>query len=92
MRQIGVETIIAAVKDAAIKANYELEEDMLAAFAQGEQEEESPAGREIFRQLLENARIAAEERIPLCQDCGLAVIFVELGQEVRIVGGDFEAG
>jgi fumarate hydratase subunit alpha len=91
MRQIGVETIIAAVKDAAIKANYELDTDMLAAFAQGEQEEESPAGREIFRQLLENARIAAEERIPLCQDCGLAVIFVELGQEVRIEGGDFEA-
>jgi fumarate hydratase subunit alpha len=91
MRHIGVETIIAAVKDAAIKANYELEEDMLAAFAQGEQEEESPAGREIFRQLLENARIAAHERIPLCQDCGLAVIFVELGQEVRIEGGDFEA-
>jgi fumarate hydratase subunit alpha len=91
MRQIGVETIIAAVKDAAIKANYQLDGDMLAAFAQGEQEEESPAGREIFRQLLENARIAAEERIPLCQDCGLAVIFVELGQEVRIEGGDFEA-
>jgi fumarate hydratase subunit alpha len=91
MRQIGVETIIAAVKNAAIKANYELDTDMLAAFAQGEQEEESPAGREIFRQLLENARIAAEERIPLCQDCGLAVIFVELGQEVRIEGGDFEA-
>lgn len=91
MRQIKVETISAAVKDAAIKANYELEEDLLAAFAKGEQEEESPAGREIFRQLLENARIAARERIPLCQDCGLAVIFVELGQEVRIDGGDFEA-
>ncbi len=91
MRQIEVETIIAAVKEAAIKANYELEEDMLAAFAKGEQEEESPAGREIFRQLLENARIAARERIPLCQDCGLAVIFVELGQEVRLAGGDFEA-
>ncbi len=91
MRQIKVETIIAAVKDAAISANYELEEDLLAAFAEGEQEEESPAGREIFRQLLENARIAARERIPLCQDCGLAVIFVEMGQEVRIEGGGFEA-
>jgi len=91
MRQIKVETIIAAIKDAAISANYELEEDLLAAFAQGEQEEESPAGREIFRQLLENARIAARERIPLCQDCGLAVIFVEMGQEVRIDGGGFEA-
>jgi fumarate hydratase subunit alpha len=64
---------------------------MLAAFAQGEREEESPAGREIFRQLIENARIAAQERIPLCQDCGLAVIFAEVGQEVHIQGGDFEA-
>jgi fumarate hydratase subunit alpha len=91
MRQIDVKTIIEAVKEAAISANYELDEDMLAAFAQGEREEESPAGREIFRQLIENARIAAQERIPLCQDCGLAVIFAEVGQEVHIQGGDFEA-
>jgi fumarate hydratase subunit alpha len=91
MRQIEVNTIIAAVKDAAIKANYEKDEDMLAAFAKGEQEEESPAGREIFRQLLENARIASQERIPLCQDCGLAVIFAEVGQEVHFEGGAFEA-
>jgi fumarate hydratase subunit alpha len=91
MRHIDVKTIIEAVKDAAISANYELDEDMLAAFAQGEREEESPAGREIFRQLIENARIAAQERIPLCQDCGLAVIFAEVGQEVHIQGGDFEA-
>jgi fumarate hydratase subunit alpha len=91
MRQIEVKTIIAAVKNAAIMANYELDEDMLAAFTRGEQEEESPAGREIFRQLLENARIASQERIPLCQDCGLAVIFAEVGQEVHIEGGAFEA-
>ncbi len=91
MRQIEVNTIIAAVKDAAIKANYEKDEDMLAAFTRGEQEEESPAGKEIFRQLLENARIASKERIPLCQDCGLAVIFAEVGQEVHFEGGQFEA-
>ena len=91
MRQLEVQTIIAAVKNAAITANYEQDEDMLAAFARGEKEEESPAGREIFRQLLENARIAREERIPLCQDCGLAVIFAEVGQEVHFEGGDFEA-
>jgi fumarate hydratase subunit alpha len=90
MRQIEVKTIIAAVKKAAIAANYEQDEDMLAAFAQGEKAEESPAGREIFRQLLENARIAREERIPLCQDCGLAVIFAEVGQDVQFTGGDFE--
>ncbi|MEJ2070450.1 MAG: fumarate hydratase [Syntrophobacterales bacterium] len=91
MRKIEVKTIVQAVKDAAISANYELEADMLAAFKKGEQEEESPAGREIFRQLLENARIAAEEHIPLCQDCGLAVIFAEVGQDLHIVGGDFAA-
>ena len=91
MRQIDVKTIIAAVKSAAIAANYEQDEDLLEAFARGEQEEESPAGREIFRQLLENARIAKQERIPLCQDCGLAVIFAAVGQEAQIVGGDFAA-
>ena len=91
MRKIEIKTIVQAVRDAAISANYELEADMLATFKKGEQEEESPAGREIFRQLLENARIAAEEHIPLCQDCGLAVIFAEVGQDLRIDGGDFEA-
>ncbi len=91
MRRIEVKTIIHAVKEAAISANYELDEDMLAAFAQGGQQEESPSGREIFRQLLENARIASKEWIPLCQDCGLAVIFAEVGQDVHIEGGDFEA-
>lgn len=90
MRQIETAAIIKAVKEAAIAANYDLGEDILAALKRGEQEEESPSGREIFRQLVENAGIACNERVPLCQDCGLAVIFVELGQEVQIVGGDFE--
>ena len=90
MRQIETEAITRAVKEAAIAGNYDLGEDVLAALKRGEQEEESPSGREIFRQLLENARIACEERVPLCQDCGLAVVFVELGQEVHLVGGDFE--
>jgi fumarate hydratase subunit alpha len=89
MRQINVQEIIKAVKEAAITGNFDLGEDLLAALKRGEQEEESPSGREVFRQLLENARIAAQERIPMCQDCGLAVIFVELGQEVQITGGDF---
>jgi fumarate hydratase subunit alpha len=90
MRQIDAGAITRAVKEAAIAANYELGEDLLAALARGEKEEESPAGREIFRQLLENARIASRERLPLCQDCGLTVVFAEVGQEARIVGGDFE--
>jgi fumarate hydratase subunit alpha len=90
MRQIETGEITRAVKEAAIAANYDLGEDLLAALQRGEQEEESPSGREIFRQLLENASIAGQERVPLCQDCGLAVVFVELGQEVHIVGGDFQ--
>lgn len=90
MRQIEARAITQAVKDAAIAANYDLGEDLLAALAKGEKEEESPAGREIFRQLLENAQIAARERFPLCQDCGLTVIFAEVGQEVQIVGGNFQ--
>ncbi|MBI4794789.1 MAG: fumarate hydratase [Deltaproteobacteria bacterium] len=90
MRQVNVQEITKAVKEAAITANFDLGADLLAALQRGEQEEESPSGREVFRQLLENARIASQERIPMCQDCGLVVVFVELGQEVQITGGDFE--
>ncbi len=91
MREIDVREVTRAVKEAAIAANYDLGADLLAALARGEEAEESPAGREVFRQLLINARIAAQERIPLCQDCGVAVVFVELGQEVQLVGGELEA-
>jgi fumarate hydratase subunit alpha len=90
MREIEVTQVTRAVKDAAIAANYEAGADLLAALARGVETEESPSGREIFRHLLENARIALEERIPMCQDCGLAVIFAEVGQDVHLVGGDFE--
>jgi fumarate hydratase subunit alpha len=91
MREIDVREVTRVVKEAAIAANYELGADLLAALARGEEAEESPAGREVFRQLLINARLAAQERIPLCQDCGVAVVFVELGQEVHLVGGGLEA-
>jgi fumarate hydratase subunit alpha len=89
MRQIEVAQVTQAVKAAAMAANYEPGADLLAALAQGLEAEESPSGKEIFRQLLENARITKEERIPMCQDCGLAIIFVEVGQDVQLVGGDF---
>jgi fumarate hydratase subunit alpha len=90
MRQIEVAKVTQAVKEAAITANYEAGEDLLRALARGAAAEESESGREIFRQLLENARIAREERVPMCQDCGLAVVFAELGQDVHLVGGSFE--
>jgi len=91
MRDIEVKEITRAVKEAVMEANYRLGEDMLRAFAEALKAEESPSCQEVFRQLLENARIAREELIPICQDCGLAVIFAEVGQEVHLVGGDFQA-
>jgi fumarate hydratase subunit alpha len=89
MRQIEVAQVTQAVKAAAMAANYEPGADLLAALDRGLEAEESPSGKEIFRQLLENARITKEERIPMCQDCGLAIIFAEVGQDVQLVGGDF---
>jgi fumarate hydratase subunit alpha len=69
-------------------ANTLLGEDVLQAFREALQIETSPLGRHIIQQLLENARIAREERIPLCQDTGLVVVFVELGQDVHVTGED----
>lgn len=91
MREISVSDVTAAVRQAAIEANYYLGDDMIQALERACQEEESPAGKEVLRRLLENAQIAREQLIPICQDCGLTVVFVELGQEVHLVGGDFVA-
>jgi fumarate hydratase subunit alpha len=91
MREINARQITEVVKRLCIDANLYLGEDVLAAFDRGEKMEESPVGKEMFQQLKENARIAREEKVPMCQDTGLAVVFVELGQEVHIVGGDFNA-
>jgi fumarate hydratase subunit alpha len=70
-----------------MEANYDLGEDVLKAFRDSLKVEESPAGRDILRQLLDNAKIAADERVPMCQDTGVAVFFVELGQDLHVVGG-----
>lgn len=91
MRDIPADAIIKAVKASAMQANFELGEDIIQSFHRGLIAEESPVGREILEKLLENADIAKSERIPLCQDTGLAVIFVELGQEVHISGGGFKS-
>jgi len=91
MREISTQIIIDAVEDSAAKANFELGDDVVQAFKDGIEKEESPVGKDILNQLLENSEIARNERIPMCQDTGLAVIFAEIGQEVSIIGGDFKA-
>lgn len=88
MREIKASKITEAVAQLCQSANFELGEDVLKALKKAEREEESPLGKETLRQLLENARIAREELLPLCQDCGTAVVFLEIGQDVHIVGGD----
>lgn len=89
MREISAGQITETVKKLCIDANFYLGEDVLKAFDRGERTEESPVGKEIFQQLKENARIAREEQVAMCQDTGLAVVFVEMGQDVHVVGGDF---
>jgi len=89
MREIKASQITETVKRLCIDANLDLGQDVLEAFDRGEQMEESLVGKEIFQQLKENARIAREEQVAMCQDTGLGVVFVELGQDVHIVGGDF---
>jgi fumarate hydratase subunit alpha len=88
MREINVKLITEKVKDLCMRANTDLGEDVLQAFDRAIEGEESPLGVEILRELKENARIAKEENVPICQDTGFAVAFVELGQDVHLVGGD----
>ncbi len=91
MREVHASQITEVIKKLCIESNLYLGEDVLAAFDKLEKMEESPVGREVFQQLKENARIAREEQVAICQDTGLAVVFVELGQDVHITGGDFNA-
>lgn len=88
MRTIEADRITEAVSDLFKQANYQLGEDVIAALEKARQDEESPLGREVIDNILENATVAANEHLPLCQDCGTAVVFLELGQDVRIIGGD----
>jgi len=91
MRTITAQAITDAVAKLAIDANYYLSEDVYNALVDGQQKEESPLGKDIIGQILQNACIARDEAKPMCQDTGLAVVFVELGQDAHIVGGTLEA-
>lgn len=91
MKEIQATDITIKLAELCQQANFVLAEDVLAALRKAREAEESPLGRELLGQLLENARIAERERLPLCQDCGIAVVFLEIGQDVHIVGGDLYA-
>lgn len=90
MREIKVSEITANVRQACMDANYRLPEDIIESFKKGRAEEKSPLGCQIFDKMLDNAELAANKGVPVCQDTGMAVIFAEVGQDVHIVGGDFE--
>ena len=91
MREIAVSEVTALVSRLYQEANFVLPPDVVAALQAGLEREESPLGREVIETLIKNADIAARERVPLCQDTGLAVVFAEIGQDVRFTGGSFAA-
>lgn len=91
MRTIKTGAVTEAISKLFIEANYILDDDVLSALKKARREEESPAGREALDAIIDNAYVAAEEKIPLCQDCGTAVVFLEIGQDVHIEGGDLYA-
>lgn len=88
VRTVEVSAIADAVARLCGEADIFLPEDVRRAFTRAQASEPSPVGREVLERLLENADIAAEEKMPICQDCGLAIIFIDIGQDVHITGGD----
>ena len=90
MRELHVDKIIKAIRDLAIRANTELGEDVLNAFHRALETEVSPIGKEILKDLIKNARIAKDQQIPMCQDTGLAVVYLEIGQDVHVKGGSLK--
>ncbi len=88
MREINVEEITKLVERLCIESNYYLPQDVKKALEHALDKEESPLSMDILKDILKNQEIARTNNVPICQDTGLAVIFLELGQEVRLVGGD----
>ena len=77
------------VKELFLKANYHINQDLMKLLQQAQRKETSPIGKYVLNMIIENNKIASREEVPICQDTGLAVVFVEVGQEVHLVGGDF---
>ena len=91
MREIQAWEIAGAVRDMCIEANYTLSRDTRKRFEESAEREESPLGKQIFGQLQENLEIAEQDQIPICQDTGMAVVFLKVGQEVHIEGNLMDA-
>ena len=89
MREVDVQLLTDNIKEMCIEATHFLTPDMDAALKKATADEEAPLGKQVLEQLQENLQIAGDEMIPICQDCGMAVVFVEIGQDVHFTGGDF---
>ncbi len=90
MRTVHVSEITALVRQLCMEANYVLPSDIRQSIAEGQEAEKSALGKSIFEKMLENCDLAKQNRVPICQDTGMAVVFVELGQEVHLEGGLLE--
>lgn len=88
MREIDVSQIEQAVRDLFLSACCEIGEDVLSLLHERMEQEESPFGRDVLRQLIENDELAAQRKMPICQDTGMAVIFMDVGQDIHFTGGD----
>ena len=91
VKEVHVDTITETVARLCQEANYFLPEDAMAALEKAKQEEQSPCAQGILRHILENAKVAAEERVPLCQDCGVTIVYLYIGQDIHIVGGNLRS-
>jgi len=90
MKEIRTDTIISTIEGLFIDAARNLPQDVVERFEKAIPEEKSPAGQEVFRELLTNAKIAHDEQIPICQDTGLGIVFLEVGQDVHVTGGSLK--
>jgi len=89
MNKIGSIQIKNKVKELFLKANYHINQDLMKLLQQAQRKETSPIGKYVLNMIIENNKIASREEVPICQDTGLSVVFVEVGQEVHLVDGDF---
>ncbi len=90
MRIINIKEITKTVKELSIEANYYLPDDIKEAIEKAEKNEKWPIANNILNKIIENSHIAAREKIPICQDTGMACVFVDIGQDVHIIGGNLE--